>query len=203
MNATQPTPDSAQSDLAYIKDVVARAQQRVDPHAFHFVHWGLIVLVWYPLANAFERMGHLDWMAWLGGAALALGITLSVVREKRLSRRPRLVDEDPYVGDQVMWVAIVCVGAGIVLSVAAPALGFLDGHDMATVWGLVYANLATMTGIVYRREFLWSGLAIFLAAIAAMIWPVWNAAILGPVMGLGLAIPGWRAERRVRALASA
>jgi hypothetical protein len=56
-------------------------------------------------------------------------------------------------------------------------------------------------GIVYRREFLWGGLAIFLAAVAAMAWPEWNGMILGPAMGLGIGIPGLLAERRVAALA--
>jgi hypothetical protein len=201
MDMPLPTPDAARTDLAYIKHIVTRAQQRVDPHAFHFVHWGAIVLVWFPLANVFEHMGHLDWMGALGACALLVGILLSVVREKRLSRRVRLPDEDPFVGDQVMWIAFVSIGAGMVLSIAAPALRFMDGHDVPTLWGLIYANLAAMTGIVYRREFLWSGLAIFLATIAAMVWPEWNGAILGPVMGLGLLVPGWRAEQRVRALA--
>lgn len=201
MDPSAPSPDAARQDLAYIQDIVARAQQRVDPHAFHFVHWGLIVLVWYPLGNAFLRMGRPDWMAWLGAGSLLLGVLLSVLLERRLSHRPRLPHEDPYVGRQVMWVTFVCVGSGLVLSGAAPALGFLDGRAVPTLWGLVYANLATMIGIVYRRDFLWSGLAIFLATIAAMVWPGWNGVILGPVMGLGLLIPGWRAERRVRALA--
>jgi hypothetical protein len=65
----------------------------------------------------------------------------------------------------------------------------------------VYANLAVMVGIVYRREFVLSGAAIFLASLVAMVWPDWSGVILGPVMGLGLMVPGWMAERRVRALA--
>jgi hypothetical protein len=196
----QPSvPADPGADLRLIHDLVARAEQRVDPHAFHFVHWGAIVLVWYPAANLLERAGRLDLCAAVGGGALLLGILLSVLREKRLGKR--LAGEDLRLGDQVMWITIASIGAGLVLSVAAPVLHFLEGRHMPIVWGLVYANLTAMTGIVYRREFAWSGLVIFAASLVAMAWPEWSGVILGPVMGLGLMIPGWMAERRVRALA--
>ena len=196
----EPTvPGDPAADLRLIRDLVARAEQRVDPHAFHFVHWGAIVFVWFPAATLLERAGRLDLCAAVGAGALLLGILLSVLREKRLG--DRLPGEDLRLGDQVMWITIASVGAGIVLSVAAPALQFVEGRDVPILWGLVYANLAAMTGIVYRREFAWSGLAIFAASLVAMAWPAWSGVILGPVMGLGLMIPGWMAERRVRALA--
>ena len=41
---------TAIQDLDFIKQVVQRTDRRIDPHAFHYVHWGLIVLIWY-LAN--------------------------------------------------------------------------------------------------------------------------------------------------------
>ena len=88
------------------------------------------------------------------------------------------------------------------LSVLLPALHAIDGHDVPLVWGFCYANLAFGVGVVYRREFLGSGLAIFVAALVAVAWPRYNGFVLGPVMGLGLAVPGWLAERRVRAMRS-
>jgi hypothetical protein len=198
----EPSPPADPgADLRLIRDLVARAEQRVDPHAFHFVHWGAIVLLWYPAANLLERAGRLDLAAAVGGGALLLGILLSVVREKRLG--DRLQGEDLRLGHQVMWITFASIGAGLVLSVVAPALHFLPGSHVPIVWGMVYANLAAMTGIVYRREFAVSGAAIFLASLIAMAWPGWSGVILGPAMGLGLIVPGLMAERRVRALARA
>ena len=40
-------------DIDFIKDIVRRSHRRIDGHCFHSVHWGLIVLVWYPLINYF------------------------------------------------------------------------------------------------------------------------------------------------------
>ena len=191
---------SAQDDLAYIREVVARTDRRIDPHAFHYVHWGLIVLVWYPLGNYFALEGNMRAVLWLGIGALALGMVLSTVREARLGRAGRLPGENTFIGRQVALVTLLTVGAGVVLSAVGPATGFIEGPTVPTLWGVVYATLAAMVGVVYRREFLVSGLVIFAAAVAAMAFPDFNGFILGPVMGLGLIVPGMMAERRVKAL---
>ena len=41
----------ASADLRFVDELVARARARIDPHAFHYVHWGWIVLLWFPLEN--------------------------------------------------------------------------------------------------------------------------------------------------------
>jgi hypothetical protein len=33
----------AARDLEFIRGIVQRTDRRIDPHAFHFVHWGVIV----------------------------------------------------------------------------------------------------------------------------------------------------------------
>jgi hypothetical protein len=197
---TVPTPESARADLDLVRGLVARAEMRIDPHAFHFVHWGLIVLVWYPLANVFERMGKTGWMVALGVASLALGIVLSVVREVRPRAGHRLAGENAFISRQVVWITAANIVGAVILSVLLPALGVLDGHHAPVVWGLAYANLAFMVGVVYRKEFLVSGCLIFAASLLALALPGWNGVVLGPAMGLGLAVPGWMAERRVRRL---
>jgi hypothetical protein len=193
--------DPARADLAYIRDVMERTDRRIDPHAFHFVHWGAIVLVWFPLGTWFELEGRLDLLAWLCAGSLALGIALGVVREIALAKRPRLEGENTFVSDQVKVAAFAHVAAGVLLTILAPTFGFLSAHDTPTIWGLAYAGLAFSVGLVYRREFLWSAAAIFGAVLLAIAWPQWNGFFLGPAMGLGLLIPGLRAERRVRQLA--
>ena len=191
---------TAMQDLEFINQVVQRTDRRVDPHAFHYVHWGLIVLVWYPLSNFLEQQGELRWMLYVGVGSMVLGILLSMGREMWLSRKPRLEGENTFISRQLMLATFGCIGAGIVLSGVAPSTQFIEGRNVPIIWGLVYATMAYMIGVVYRRAFLYSGIAIFGAAIAAMFFPKYNGYILGPVMGLGLIIPGVQAELRVRAL---
>jgi hypothetical protein len=192
--------ESARSELTYIKGIVARTHRLIDPHAFHFVHWGAIVLLWYPLANLLVDLGHVKATLPLGIAAVVLGSVLSAVREARLGRRSRLEGENTFIGRQVCLIVLASLGAAGVLSGLAPACGFIEGPDVPIIWGLAYANLAFMIGLVYTRDFLVAGLLIFLASVLAIVFQAQCGYILGPAMGLGLLVPGRLAERRVRRL---
>jgi MFS family permease len=192
--------ETATKDLEYIRTVLARAHRRIDPHAFHFVHWGAIVLAQFPLANLLDQQGRKEWLLPLGVSALVLGSLLSAFREIRLSRRPRLPGEDSFIGLQIQQSVWVCIGAAIVVNIAGPATGFIQGDRVPVVWGIAYAAMAAMVGIVYSREYLWSGMAIFAGSILAMALPGIAGFILGPFMGLGMIVPGVMAERRVSRL---
>ena len=85
----------------------------------------------------------------------------------------------------------------------APAFGFIAGPEVPTLWGLVYAAMAFGIGVVYDRAFLVAAVVIFAGAVVAIAWPAGNGYVLGPTMGLGMIVPGWRAERRVRTGAGA
>jgi hypothetical protein len=190
--------DTAQKEIRFIHEVVARTHRRIDPHAFHFVHWGLIVLVWYPAANWMKNDENLSGYAAVGILALVLGFGLSAVREMRMAARPRVEGENTFITRQVTQITAACIAAGAVLSGVAPAFGFIDGPDVPIIWGLVYANLAFMTGVVYNREFLWAGVFIFVGVVAAIVMPEASGYILGPFMALGMIVPGLRAAGRVR-----
>lgn len=195
-----PDAERARADLAFIREVVARTQRRIDPHAFHYVHWGAIVLVWFPLGNLLSARGRLDLLAALGAAALLLGAALSVGRELRLRGRPRLAAQETFVAQQVRQITAATIGAGLLLSALAPATGFVAGPDVPIIWGFVYATLASMIGVVYERDFRIAGAAIFVASLVAVVFRDHAGYVLGPVMGLGMIVPGLRAEARVRAM---
>ena len=201
---------NAQSDLALVKGIVQKTSQRIDAHAFHCVHWGLIVLLWYPLANLCQQQYDIApeaeksfWFAWLLGigiGSVTLGSLLSAFRGAKAARDPRLPGGNEYISRQLQSIAGSNILAGFALSWAAPATGFIDGPNVSIIWGLIYANMAFMMGVAYSRDFLVSGLFIFAGCIAAIVLQPFNGYILGPCMGLGMIIPGLRAEARVRRL---
>jgi hypothetical protein len=159
--------------------------------------WGALVLVWYPLLNWLELAGRYRAIAWVVIGALALGTVLSCVLEARLKGRPRVSGENTFVGRQVVRIVALNVGLGALLSAAGPASGLLPPDGLSLVWGFAYANMAYMVGVVYRREYLVAGLAIAAATLAAWAVPAYRGFILGPIMGLGMIVPGLMAERRV------
>ncbi len=220
---------NAQQDLAFVKDIVEKTSRRIDAHAFHCVHWGLIVLIWYPLANWFwhqwvaakdaadaavkagtdatiHKEAMVTWLTChigIGVASVILGTILSIVRGAKLSKKPRLAGSNTFISNQLGIIAGANLVAGFILSGVAPANEFIAGENVPIVWGFVYANMAFMMGVAYGRDFLISGIAIFAGCITAIFLQDYNGYILGPVMGLGMVVPGLRAEARVRQLRAA
>ena len=223
---------NAQQDLAFVKDIVQKTSQRIDAHAFHCVHWGLIVLIWYPVANWFwhqwmaadkaakasveagtDATIHADDMVtWLtcyigiGVVSVILGMVLSGVREYRATKNPRLKGDNTFISRQLARIAFASIAAGCILSAVAPSMPgheFIRGENIPIMWGLIYANMAFMMGVAYGRDFLISGIVIFAGCITAIFLQDYNGYILGPVMGLGMIVPGLRAEARVRQLRAA
>lgn len=191
---------TAQRDLELVNDVLRRTSQRIDAHAFHCVHWGLIVLIWYPLANWFGLNGQMQLYIAVSVVAVLLGAVLSIARGIKTGKDPRLPGGNTFISAQIGWICFASLMAGFVLSFVAPAKGFIDGPSVPIIWGLVYANMAFMIGVAYSRDFMISGTVIFLGCLLAIWFPEYNGFILGPFMGLGVIVPGLRAEARVRRL---
>jgi hypothetical protein len=136
-------------------------------------------------------------MGWIGAGALLIGALGSFLTERRLAKSPRVAGEDTFVSKQIVLIVWANVGPGILISAVGPATGFIDPAYISVAWGLLYANMAYMVGVVYTREYLFAGIAIGAGALLAL-WKVEYAGyILGPFMGLGMIIPGVIAERRV------
>lgn len=191
---------TAENDLAFLRSVLDRTRRRVDPHAFHFVAWGAIVLVWYPAQNALELRGApAAWQIGLGTASLLLGATIGAVGEMRLARRTDLPPEDEPFSRQVILAVWGALLPAVLLSFLGPALQLFEGQRVPLVWGLAYAAMAWTIGVVYSREFLFGAAWIFMGCLAALAAPEWAGFALGPTMGLGLLVPGLVAMRRVRA----
>ena len=186
-------------DLEFIKEVMQKTHRRIDTHAFHTIIWGCIVLVWYPLGNYFVQQEMMAAYFALIPICLVLGSVLSGVSEYRRSKTP-LEGENTFISRQIIWVVWGSLIPAAIFSALLPATGFIDGRNVPTVWGVAYANLAFMIGVVYSKEYIVSGLVIFAGVILAIAMPHYNGYILGPFMGLGMMIPGVVAERRVRAI---
>jgi hypothetical protein len=201
-----PAADAAR-DLDFVRSVLDRTQRRLDPHAFHFVSWGAIVLVWYPAENLLALGGYPgSWRVALGAASLLLGSAASALGERRIAREEKdsgLPPADAVLSRQVSLVVWGSLLPALALTMFGPALGFLPGPRVPLVWGAAYAAMAWMMGVVYSREFLFAGGGIFAGFVAAMALPGYEGLVLGPAMGLGMIVPGVIAERRVRRRGSA
>jgi hypothetical protein len=197
MNTETAGPDG---DLQFIRRVMERSQARIDPHAFHFVLWGALVLVAYPLANWADLAGRGDLRNWAIGAMLGLGALGSFLLEMRLKAHTRLEGENTFVSRQVVLLVAYHIGVASLLSAVGPATGFIQGPFVPLLWGLAYASMMYTVGVVYMREYTIAGLAILIGTVIALFHVEHAGMILGPFMGLGAMVPGLIAERRVARL---
>jgi hypothetical protein len=186
---------AAARDLDFVRDVLARTQRRIDAHAYQFVWWGMIVLIWYPTAYFLP-----EHMLTIGAVSLTVGFVGSALMGALKARSSRIQAENTFIGRQIGRVVFGCIAGGVLCSTFAPWSGFIPGPQMATLWALIYAVMAYMVGVVYTREWTVSGIVIFIAAVVAMFLPDHCMIIVGPPMGLGILIPGLIAERRVAAM---
>lgn len=187
----------ASNELRYIREILERTHRRVDPHAWHFVLWGTIVLLWYPTHNLMQLNLLPDWRFWLFVVALTVGSIGSGLFGWRMSRR-RLTAANTFISRQIGIIVSSCGGAAILLNIVGPLTGILPVGLVPLIWGFAYAHIAFGVGVVYSREFLVSAAVIFAGCIGAMFRPELSGLILGPCMGLGMIVPGVISEHRVR-----
>lgn len=193
------TDADAVRDLALVRSILERTQRRLDPHAFHFVAWGLIVFAWYPVETWMSLEGAPPGRRIaLGVAAVLAGAATSFLGERRLARTGSTAGEDPGFSRQVGLLVAGVIGAGTVLSFVAGATHVFDPDRIPVLWGFCYAVLSWGMGVLYSREYLFAGVWILAGTVAAMAMPEEQGYVLGPAMGLGLAVPGLVTMRRLR-----
>ncbi len=191
--------EQAAQDLALVRRVLEATQRRVDPQMFHFIIWGVIVLVWYPLDCWLDRNGGGDRQVGIAIAALVLGCVLSMVGGFLANRRTRLPAGDPTFAMRIASICWIFVGTGAACTIAAGVIG-ADSRWMPHLWGLIYALMLMVLGALYAPECFWLGLL----ALAGTLWAAANLEqagyIIGGTIGPAAIVAGLVAEYRVRRL---
>ena len=191
--------DRATDDLALVRRILSATQRRVDPQMFHFIIWGILVLVWYPLDEWLGNQGFRSAQAPLGMTALAVGTLSSIIGGYLANRRPRLSAGDPGFSQRIGIACSIFIGTGVICSIAVALIG-ADASWTPHLWGLMYALMLMTLGVFYSSECFWFGLLALGGTIAAAARRDLAGYILGLTMGPAAIIPGLLAEWRVRRL---
>jgi len=189
--------DDALEDLRVIRRMLEQTHRRIDPHLFHFIIWGVVVLCWYPTVNVLELTGKESRVGAVCAIAIGAGVALSSTFGYLAGRRQRLRAANSQLARQIQGVVATFVLSGIMLSGLLPTIQEGAERFIPHLWGFLYAFMVMILGVIYSRQFFVFGIAIFLASIAALAVMRYSGFILGGFMGLGLLIPGIIAERRV------
>ena len=189
----------AAQDLALVGRVLAATQRRIDPQMFHFIIWGSIVLVWYPLDSWLGSRGLSSWQHRVAISSLVLGVLLSGIGGYLANRKPRVPAVDASFAVRIALICSVFVGTGAVCTAAAGMIG-LNAAWMPHLWGLIYAMMLMVLGVLYAAECFWLGLFALAGTLTAAADLPRAGYIIGLTMGPAAIISGLAAEFRVRGL---
>lgn len=203
-------------DLKFMRSMIERTQRQIDPGAPSIIVWGIVCIIGYCgtqwlLVHA--KHGYDFNILW--GILYLFGFSLSWFFDHRLKKRMIAKGIKSYISKQINWVWAILVINGIVWGCLIffnnmhLAHGTLDGKAFVEVylrslrsvmflWAGIYGIALTMMGILYSKEWLIAGIAVFVSIVIATFVRPYSYIILGIVMGLGCIIPGLIAIRRQR-----
>jgi len=189
--------ENTADDLRFIRSVIEKTHRALDPGSPVMIVLGLIFLIGYPATQYFLTTPQLYdfilpvWLIlWVVGASVTIfnGI-IAEIREKRSGVISRISGQ---IG--LVWFILLFNGT------AWSAMGLHKVYfgELAFLWAVLFGFGLSVTGILSSKEWLFGGIAIFIAILAASIMKEHAYVILGIVMGLACIIPAIIAQRNYR-----
>lgn len=183
-------------DLRFVREAVARREDRPRRVASVYYVWAVYVLVGYTLLDFDPRAA--SWFLMIGGAAAGL---LSVLIGRRFAGTVGEYDRVEARREGLHWSGgiLLSVASAVALAAVVPEIrGQPMGQLIAVMIGLVYF----LSGVHYDRNFLWLGPVLMAGGILVGLAPSYGWTALGVVVALGLVVPTLFPQRREPARAT-
>ncbi len=188
---------TAADDLRFIRSVIEKTYRAFDPGSPVMIVWGLIFMIGYPVTQHFITTPRLYefiqpmWIIlWVIGASVAMFHVL------RCELRERQADFISQLSRQIGLIWSILLLNGTVWS--GMRLFNISFGELAFLWAAIFGFGLSIMGILSSKEWLFGGIAIFIAILAASIMKEHAYVILGIVMGLACIIPAIIAQRNYR-----
>ncbi len=183
-------------DLRFIRSVIEKTHRAFDPGSPVMIVWGLIFLIGYP-ATQFLSTPQLHeliqpmWIIlWVIGASVAMFYGI------RGELRERQADFISQLSRQIGLIWYILLLNGTVWS--GMRLFNISFGELVFLWAIIFGFGLSFMGILYSKEWLFGGIAVFISIFAASIMKEHAYVILGIVMGLACIIPAIIAQRNYR-----
>ena len=185
-------------DLKFIRSVIEKTYRAVDPGSWIYIVWGLIFLIGYPATQYFLTTPQLyDFIlpVWSILCVIAASITIfnGIIAEKR-EKRNGVISQ---LSKQISLVWFILFYNGIAWSAMWLVFKVSFG-ELAFLWAVIFGFGLSIMGILSSKEWLFGGIAIFVAILTASFIKEYAYVILGIVMGLACIIPAIIAKRNYR-----
>ena len=187
---------NAADDLRFIRMVIEKTHQACNPGSPVMIVWGLIFLIGYPATQFLStpQLYELIQPLWLILGVIGASITIfnGFIAEKREKRSGVISQLSNQIG--LVWFILLFNGTAW----SAMALHKVSFGELAFLWAVIFGFGLSAMGILSSKEWLFGGIAVFIAILAASIIKEHAYVILGIVTGLACIIPAIIAQRNFR-----
>ncbi len=183
-------------NLQFMRLAIEKTRREIDPEALSMITWGLVCMVVYFGIYFLAIYKMFNWIPYVLYPSLAVGGILGGISSYRVSKRQKAQGVVSHIWKQLNWVWLILLPNAVLWSALGLFKDYFGGPGF--LWAAIYAIALSMTGIIYSKEWLFGGIAIFIAIIVAFFVRPYSYLILGTAMGLACIIPTIIAHRRFR-----
>jgi hypothetical protein len=191
-------PTALTDDIKFIRSVIEKTYQIFEPGSLLFIVLGLIFLIGLPATQCLLTIPQLKefiqpmWLIfWVIGAAVGIfGGFTSEIRQKKSGHVSQLSNQIGFI-----WYILLLNGTIWSAGMIMPKPFHFAFGNPAFLWAVIFGFGLSVTGILSSKEWLFGGVAIFIAILAAAVLKPYTYVILGIVIGLGCIIPAIFAKR--------
>ncbi len=180
-------------NLKFMRSVIDKTSRKIDPGWAIMVTWGLIIMIGFPTAYVLKTR-QLDTWKWpLYLLLLVISICAAIYFSAKAAMRQRKAGVISKLSKQIYFVWFILLANGTLWT----CLGLFKDHigGFGFLWTAIYGIAFSMMGILYSKEWLYGGIAIFAGIIAASFTDSFAYYLLGIVTGLSCIIPAIIARR--------
>ena len=186
----------AADDLKFMRSVIEKTCRKIDPGWPIMITWGLILMIGFPLLY-FLKIRQLDnWLWHIQWLLVVIGFSISIYFITKAIKQERKAGLISKLSKQIYWIFIILSANGIIWTCLDLFRDHIGGFGF--LWTAICGIELSMVGILYSREWLYGGIAIFAGIIAAYFTEPYAYAILGIVTGLACIIPAIISQRNYR-----
>ncbi len=162
----QNNNQNMQEDIAYIKSMINKTQKVIDPGAYFFILWGIIIII----GNGILPVINPNWIQWFWIVAATIGSILSFIIGAfifpKTSKCATLLSKQiGQIWGTFGWTAILI----LFLSFFFPQN--IDGTQVGFVVYTLMALALFSTGIIYLKEYYVAGILVFIGGILSYFNP--------------------------------
>ena len=161
--------------------------------------WGVLCIIGFSAGHFMlaHQVG-MKWMYVVMFPLAAIGLTLSFIFDYKIKKREKQNGVIPYLRKQIdllWWILVINGLLWTTTGMFKPLFA-----DPRFIWAMIYGFGLSITGVLYSKEWLYGGIAVFAAILVSIFIRSYSFLILGFAMGLGCIIPSIIALKRLRRL---